>query len=369
MTELGTRKGQIGMSARAVGTLLASCALLALAACEDRNSGAKTEESSEERISASLDACAQGDNAFSQQICANRALVGLDNQVRETLVAEAANVSDAGAEMLVRNQQRWREAQRISCGILDAETAPTPDQQQCLESEFRARARDAVDAVQEIGPYTFQRMELVDATPVTAEAASDLGLGDAAPNAVVRNIRFPRIDGEQTPEVRRFNELVAQQPQYRLEDATNETVTYDIAFAGPELVSVRFNYTQDALGAANSTNSVRAVTVVMGEGRALTANDVFTPRSGWENFITDRAVAAISRTFSDYSNFPPRRDVYETATAPHLWLITERGLVMLFPPLSFGGSHADGGTEVMISWADLRPYLNAAAPLPIRPSA
>ena len=114
------------MSARAVGTLLASCALLALVACEDSNSGAKTEESSEERISAGLDACAQENNAFAQQICSNRALVGLDNQVRETLVAEAANVSDAGAEMLVRNQQRWREAQRISCGILDAETAPTP---------------------------------------------------------------------------------------------------------------------------------------------------------------------------------------------------------------------------------------------------
>ena len=273
-------------------------------------------------------------------------------------------IRDRGAR-----QAGWREAQRISCGILDAETPPTPQQQQCLEDEFRARARDAVDAVQEVGPYTFQRMELVDAAPVTAEAASDLGLGDAAPNAVVRNIRFPRIDGEQTPEIRRFNELVAQEPQFRLEDATSETVTYAIAFAGPELISVRFNYAQDALGAANSTTSVRGVNVVMTEGRALEASDVFTPRSGWENFITGRAVAAIAREFGDYANFPPRRDVYETATKPHLWLITESGLVLLFPPLSFGGSHADGGTEVTIPWADLRPYLNPAAPLPIRPSA
>jgi hypothetical protein len=49
--------------------------------------------------------------------------------------------------------------------------------------------------------------------------------------------------------------------------------------------------------------------------------------------------------------------------------VTERGLVLLFPPLSFGGSHADGGAEVTIAWADLRPYLNPAAPMPIRPSA
>jgi hypothetical protein len=80
-------------------------------------------------------------------------------------------------------------------------------------------------------------------------------------------------------------------------------------------------------------------------------------------------VQAIAREFPDYSNFPPRRDVYETATKPHLWLVTERGLTILFPPLSFGGSHYDGGAEVTISWADLRPYLNPAAPAPIRASA
>jgi len=109
--------------------------------------------------------------------------------------------------------------------------------------------------------------------------------------------------------------------------------------------------------------------VLMSEGRPLTAADVFQPTTRWQDFITDRAVAGIAHQFSDYRNFPPRRDVYETATKPYLWLITERGLVLLFPPLSFGGSYVDGGAEVTIPWADLRPYLNPAAPLPIRPSA
>jgi hypothetical protein len=101
----------------------------------------------------------------------------------------------------------------------------------------------------------------------------------------------------------------------------------------------------------------------------LTETDVFRADSGWQDFITDRAVARIAREFPDYANFPPRRDVYETATKAHLWLITEQGLVLMFPPLSFGGSHADGGIEVTIPWADLRQYLNPAAPTPIRPSA
>jgi hypothetical protein len=49
--------------------------------------------------------------------------------------------------------------------------------------------------------------------------------------------------------------------------------------------------------------------------------------------------------------------------------VTERGLTILFPPYSFGGPHALGGTEVTIAWADLAQYLNPGAPAPIRPSA
>jgi hypothetical protein len=357
------------MSARGVGIIAVALTSLALSACTDAaNGSSKTEQSSAERISAALDVCAQN-GEFAQHVCENRTLAALDNAARETLVAESASVSDAGAQVLVQNQNRWREAARVSCGLLDAETAPNADQQRCLESQFRARSQQAETAVQEMGGYTFQRMELVDATPVTAEVAAMTGLGDSAPVAIERDIRFPRIDGEQTPAIRRFNELVAQQPQFRLQDATNENVDYTIAFAGPEVISVRFTRSADTLGAANVTNTVNAVTVLMEEGRALAATDVFRADSGWQDFITRRSVESIGREFSDYTNFPPRRDVYETATKPHLWLITERGLVILFPPLSFGGSHADGGTEVTIPWADLRPYLNPAAPAPIRPSA
>jgi len=344
-------------------------AVLALAACGESRGEGKTDASAAERIAAALDPCAEGRGAFAQNVCQNRTLSTLDSQVRETLVAESADVSDAGAQLLVQNQNRWREAQRIACGVIDPDVAPTGAQQACLENEFRTRVQDARGAVQQVGGYTFQRVEVVDATPVTAEIASAARVDADAPPAVVRDIRYPRIDGDQTPQVRRFNELVAQEPQFRLQDATNETVDYTIAYAGPDLISVRFTLSQDTLGAANVTNTVKGVTVLMTEGRMLTEADVFRPNSGWQDFITRRAMAEIGRQFSDYPNFPPRRDVYETATKPHLWLITERGLVLLFPPLSFGGSHADGGAEVTIPWPDLRDYLNPQAPAPIRPSA
>jgi len=358
------------MSARGFGLVGVACACIALAACGDRSNGGKTERSSAERVAAALDICADdGSGAFAQSVCGNTALAALDGQIRETLVAESAAVSDAGAQMLVQNQQRWREAARVECGLLDAETAPTSEQQACLEGEFRSRLQEARNAVQEVGGYTFQRMELVEAAPVTAEIASESGLGDSAPAAIVRDIRFPRIDGPQTPEIQRFNDLVAQQPQRTLAEATSEVVDYEIVFAGPEMVSVRFTASEDTLGAAHPNNTLRAVTVLMGEGRALTADDVFTAGSQWEDFLTRRAVDEITRQFADYGFTPPERDVRESVTKPHLWLVSDRGLTILFPPYSFGGPHVLGGTEVIISWADLRPYLNPAAPAPIRPSA
>lgn len=356
------------IQARAISAICAAVSALALAACEPRGDG-KTEATSEQRIAAALDSCAEGRGAFAQAVCQNQSLATLDTQIRETLVAEAADVSDAGARMLVQNQQRWLEAQRIGCGIIDPDAAATAEQQQCLEGEFRARATEVQTAIQEVGGYTFQRMELVDATPVTAEIASSSGLGEEAPPAVTREIRFPRIDGEQTPEIQRFNELVAQQPQFRLEDVTNEIVDYRIAYAGPELVSVRFDMSDFTLGAAHGNNSTKAVTVLMRTGQPLAEANVFRANSGWQRFLTERALADLTRQLTDYSFTPPERDVRETVTKPHLWLITEQGLTVLFPPYSFGGPYALGGAEVSIPWADLHPYLATDAPAPIRPTA
>ncbi len=356
------------MSARGFASV--AVAVLALAACGDNAmSASKTEQSSATHIAAALDTCAQNHTGFARGVCTSPALAALDSQVQRGFVAASANVSDAGAQMLVRNEARWLEAQRVGCGIGEGAAVLSPEQARCMEGQLRARAQQARTAVQQIGGYTFQRMELVDAAPVTPAMAQQSGLGADAPAAIVRDIRFPRIDGRQTPEIQRFNDLVAQEPSVTFEEATNEIVDYRVVYAGPELISVRFDASQDALGAAHPNSSSKAVTVLMGEGRELTENDVFRPDTHWQDFITQRAVADLARQFQEDGFTPPERDVRETATKPHLWLISERGLTILFPPYSFGAPYVMGGTDVTIPWSDLRAYLNPAAPLPIRPSA
>lgn len=260
------------MTARGLCLLGASLASLALAACEKAGPQGVSGD-----VAAALDVCGEGKGAFAEHVCANRDLVELDNAVRDVLVAESADVSDAGAELMVRNQTRWREAQRVACGIADTAAEPDAEQAQCLEHRLRARAEEARSVVQEIGGYTFQRMELVDAAPVAAAIAAATGRDE---HAVMRDIRFPRIDGPQTPEIRAFNDMVAQQPQFRLQDAANETIDYRIEYAGPDIISVRFIVNQDQLRAAAPSNTLRGVNVMMRERRPLAEADVFRANSG-----------------------------------------------------------------------------------------
>ncbi|MGE0046667.1 MAG: hypothetical protein AB7J28_08800 [Hyphomonadaceae bacterium] len=350
------------------------CALAltsALAAC-GRGGEAKGENlpaNPQAQLAAALDTCAGGGaDALSRAICGDPAMAELDTRIRRALQAEAGEVSEGGARVLLENHRRWLGAQQAACGMIDPDAAPDAAQRACLTSRLRQRAEQASAAVEQVGGYTFQRMEIVSAQAVSAEAASASGLGEDAPAAITRDIRFPRIDDSASPQAARFNALVAQQPQYRLEDQTEEQVSYRIAYAGPQLISVRFDTYENTLGSAHPNTGARAVTVVMTTGQPLTAADVFRAGSGWEDFLVQRATQALTRQFRDYDFTPSERDVRDSVTKPHLWLVTERGLVLLFPPLSFSGPRIDEAAEVEVPWADLARYLNPNAPAPIRGS-
>ncbi|MBI1251447.1 MAG: hypothetical protein GC189_08250 [Alphaproteobacteria bacterium] len=346
--------------------LVAFSALGATSACGREPPPPAAAPTGAEGVAAALNVCDESAASYERAVCATPAMVDLNAQISRALVAEAESVSDEGAQLLIQNQRRWLAAQRIACGVIDPAAELTAEQSQCLESKLRERAQQATAAVSEAGGYTFQTVEVTDAQTLSAETAAATGLGDAAPPAVGRDIRYPRIDNANTPQLQRFNQLVAQQPQYRLEDATEEQVNYQIAFAGPELISVRFDLYENALGAAHPNTDFKAVTVDMRTGQPLAAASVFREGSGWERYLTTRAMAALTAQFRDQGFRPPQSDVRDTVTKPQFWLITQDALVLLFPPLTFGGAGALGGAEVRLPWSDLERYISPEAPAPIR---
>jgi hypothetical protein len=60
-------------------------------------------------------------------------------------------------------------------------------------------------------------------------------------------------------------------------------------------------------------------------------------------------------------------DIRDTITKPHNWRITERALVLVFPPNSVGPATL-GVMQVEAPWKDLKPLLKPDAPAPIRQS-
>lgn len=313
-------------------------------------------------IEAQLDPCA--DKAgFAQKICQDPALAAAAGEIKTKLAEAAGAVSAEGDKLIVDGQKAWLETQAANCGV----AANAPDAAQCLKTALGERLEAAKTAVEQRGGFTFQRVEVNAAQPVTAEVAAASGLGDNAPPAVTRELRYPRIDGVATTAAQKFNAIMAKmgQPRFKLEDATTESSDYKITFASPKLVSVQFVTSDYNLGAAHPNNGMTAVTVLMDEGREITAEDIFKPGSGWELFLTRRSMRGLTKTFAEFGAGPPElTDVRDTATKAHNWTVTDDGLVVLFPPYSVG-PFALGGQDVKIPWKDLQPYVNPNAPPPI----
>lgn len=348
---------------------------LALAACGDKGGDAKNGEpqaiaTSQSVVEAAADPCASVSGAFGEALCGDPELQPLVGQVKDRLVAAAGGVEVGSARRIADGQTQWLEATRVACGIGAGKIPLTKEQKDCVTSSLRRRAEQASAAVTQQGGYTFQAIEINRAQPITAEVAAEMGGEDFAPAAITKEIRFPRIAGD-SPQIQRFNALMEQRPQRGLADATSEFVDYRVAFAGPELVSVRFTMSETAVGAIRPSNDEKVVTVVMATGEPLKETDVFSALPArWKAELARLATRDLRRQLRtlDPEFQLPAPEVLDTATKTKNWVITQDALVVLFPPESIG-PHALGNFEVKIPWKDLAALLNPAAPAPIKAPA
>jgi hypothetical protein len=348
--------------------LLTALAIAALAGCQPSRPPAHEEELSagETMVASAADPCkGRVPGAFGKALCADPALAPLLGQVRQELLDAADLISTDGAEELARGQEQWFEATRVSCGVTAGARAVEPKQQACIADALNARLKAASEAVRTLGGYTFQTIEVTRAQKPEGPQALD---ARTAEPPILVELRYPRIDGD-TPQIRKFNELMEQKPQFTAADRTAEQTSYEVAYAGPDLVSVKFSSFNMTIGAAHPDSSEKAVTVVMATGEPLTPSDVFAaPEAEWSAAIVDVAHKELKKQFRE-AGFDPaqltRDQVADTATKPHNWLVEEDALVLLFPPYSIG-PYALGALEVRVPWKNLGPLLNPIAPAPIK---
>ena len=208
----------------------ASAALiLGLAACGNPAAKPETlaEVTSQSVVEAAADPCAGMSGAYGEALCGDPDLQPLVGQVKTRLVEAAGGVAVASARQIADGQTQWLEATRVACGIGAGKIPLTKEQKDCVVGSLRRRTEQASATVTQQGGYTFQAVEINRAQPVTAEVAAEMGGDETAPGAVTKEIRFPRIEGD-SPQIQKFNALMAQRPQRSLADATSEFVDYRV---------------------------------------------------------------------------------------------------------------------------------------------
>jgi hypothetical protein len=346
------------MKTRAI--LLAGLASVSLAACQRSGEDASAPEavvSSADASTAVIESCPPGS---AQAVCADQKLAALHGQVKQGLTQAASSLSAGGAKLLADNQKAWLDAQRTVCGVDPAAKSLAPDQETCLQSALTARAKDAGAAVQKVGSYVFQRAGSYAAYKV-APGAAGLNAMPGGPDAVMADVAYPQLEGD-SPEVQKFNAAAKRTPRFKAADATEETVRYKIAYAGPDLISVKYDTYDNTVGAAHPNTGIDALNFNMKTGLPLSAADLFS-KPGWEALLAKRGAEGATKqlkAMDETASSVAAADLKAAVINPKKWAVTDKGLVLLLGEAELG-AHALGLQEVTVPWSELKPYLKADA--------
>ena len=347
-------RGWIVWAAVALSALLAGCDPVTKPAREEQGAQ-QAPPDVRAQLNARLQICpAQKEPA--RTVCAAEELAALSREVAGVLAEQASQLSPEGRRLLIENQAEWARMELEVCVLSADRTLTLPA---CMKRALTERLRNADQAVQALGGYVIQRMERLAATPLPqGQGEADFG----AP-VVATRINWPRIDVPPGAKAARFNEVAAQLPPSSRE-LVETVVDYAIAYAGPTLISVQFTTYTYAPGAAHPGGGAEALNFLMAAGRTLEPADVFKADTDWQTFLVNRAASGLADVFAEFGEPPGPELLRDAVTKPRLWVISENGLTLLFPPYALGGPWALGAQEVRISWAELQPYLRADAPAP-----
>ena len=138
---------------------------------------------------------------------------------------------------------------------------------------------------------------------------------------------------------------------------------YSIEYSGPDLISVAFGASQYNAGAAHPMHYSMVLNYDLKTSRTLELSDLFKPRSGYLQVISDYAIKALKKELGPESD----SEWIATGAGPDSknyksWNITRQGLTVTFDPYQVA-SYAEGEHIVRIPYAALRNVINMDGPL------
>jgi uncharacterized protein len=330
-------------------------------------------------LPASFD-CGKPSDAQEKTICANTALSKLDEETETAYEFLRSNLSEKSAREVQQDQREWTLWLRQACPPLND---PVHQIEECLTRAYSERLQKLKEGLQHVTGMTFfPRIKVF-----TAPDAHRDGSWQYDPGFGIGRFNWPEID-RPTPSQSVWNAAVhAQVVRLSLTGRASASATdfvpasvadsdtwidYKIKGANERFISVELEVLCYDYGAAHPWWTKTSFEWWLQLERALKADDVFRPQSGWEAFLGQRSYEELISGEHANRLFDPktmRTAALDCVKQIQFWTIDARGLTVAFPDYSVG-PHSAGKVSVELGWEELRPYLArgfdpAGLPMPI----
>lgn len=296
--------------------------------------------------------CKKAKSEVEKVICSDENLSDLDERIAAAYHNALSKLSPEGQRILRDGQRRWLKTLPKGCYY-----APT-DLRECLERAYRERLGDLSLAAVRVGKYLFSRVDLYDVT-------SDMN-SDGAPNIYNYHSAYPRIDSPVTAETRQWN-LDNQQSGSFIGECEGEGGTggseesgYSIEQTGKTSLQFTFFNHYYCNGMAHGQGQTWFVNVDVARSLGpLIAVDLFNNDTEWQDFLVQRSLEKLKHEVPDVSS---KTDIVkEVVSNSENWAIDKKGLLIIFASYTIDGYPS---YDVLVPWADLKPYLRPDAPIP-----
>jgi uncharacterized protein len=294
--------------------------------------------------------CGNARTRFEKTVCADPKLSAQDAAMAQRYNAALPLLSEPGKMILRTGQEQWLKVVKVLCLDNKRDESPTS----CLQRQYAARLDDLRSAATSIGPFVFSRIDHY----------TSIGKQEVTGMPLEQHMGLPRIDHPVSPITEQWNDAIVQsaataRANWCFGDAgtsSDQFVGFRVQSATPDFINVEMSHTEQCAAGAASVTVSNISYLLKPALHRLKTEDVFTPNSGWEAFLRDRASRELNVTpaFAD--------GISKGVRDPAAWSFTREGLVISFNP-GEADAMASGILEVTVPWTDLHRLLAPGAPV------
>src|SRR6185295_4958824 len=199
-------------------------------------------------------------------------------------------------------------------------------------------------------------------------------------------VQYPQLTGGNNPNLEKFNQAARaavmrkvvgfkkdmapeageNTEETRPEDSMGSdlTISYTVALAQDDLVSIDFEVSTYSQGAAHPNSYAETLNFDLKNGKPLKFADLFKPGAKYIQAIANYCIADLKKQASEKGLMPEEIEKGAAAKADNYigWTITKKGLGIEFDPYQVG-PYAAGPQFVLVPYSNLKDIINPEGPI------